>query len=246
MNKRSIRNYFRKLRLKRYNNIHGNNYKFAGFEISIPSDASFNIKYSLIRGRYEASERKLINKYLVSKSNVIELGGSLGIISKLINAKLETDSTFVVVEANPDIIKFCKKNIYFERRRHSTFIENYAIAYGLDNVDFHVSDDVSCSRIADTGLKGNIQVQACSLSHVVKTHLSNNDFVLIMDIEGGEVDVFKNEKDILQKCSLAIVELHSEIISNYGYTLNDILILINEIGLRLIDQDGSVYVFKRD
>ena len=67
-----------------------------------------------------------------------------------------------------------------------------------------------------------------------------------MDIEGGEVDVFKNEKDILQKCSLAIVELHSEIISNYGYTLNDILILINEIGLRLIDQDGSVYVFKRD
>ena len=67
-----------------------------------------------------------------------------------------------------------------------------------------------------------------------------------MDIEGAEVDVFINDKDILKKRSLLIVELHSEIISSYGYNLNDILILINEIGLRLIDQDGSVYVFKRD
>ena len=75
---------------------------------------------------------------------------------------------------------------------------------------------------------------------------NNNDFVLIMDIEGAEVDVFINDKDILKKRSLLIVELHSEIISSYGYNLNDILILINEIGLRLIDQDGSVYVFKRD
>ena len=246
MNKRSFRNYFRKLRLKRYNKLYGNNYKFAGFEISIPSDAAFNIKYSLIRNRYEASEQKLINKYLVSTSNVIELGGSLGIISKLINAKLEIDSTLVVVEANPDIIRFCKKNIFIESRQHSTFIENFAIAYGVDKIDFHISDDVSCSRVADSKLKGNIEVQACSLSYIVQKHLDNSDFVLIMDIEGGEIDVFENDKDILKKCSLVIVELHSEIISSYGYTLNDIFTLITEIGLRLIDHDGSVYVFKRD
>ena len=36
MNKRSIRNYIRRLRLKRYNMVNGNNYEFAGFDISIP------------------------------------------------------------------------------------------------------------------------------------------------------------------------------------------------------------------
>ena len=128
MDKRSIRNYIRRLRLKHYNKINGNNYKFGGFDISIPDDTAFNLKYSIIRNRYEKSEQKLINKYLIPDTNVIELGGSLGLISKLINNTLNPESIFVTIEANPNIISYCKKNVYLKSRSHTTFVENFAIA----------------------------------------------------------------------------------------------------------------------
>ena len=245
MNKRSIRNYIRRLRLKHYNMVNGDNYKFAGFDISIPNDTAFNLKYSIIRNRYEKSEQKLINKYLIPDTNVIELGGSLGLVSKLITNVLNTQSIFVVIEANPNIINYCKKNIYLKRRSHSTFVENFAIAYGVDKIKFHISEDVSCSRVANEELIENMEIPACTLASIVNKYLGDKPFTLVMDIEGGEVDVFKYDKEILKNCSLAIVEVHSQIIDGSGYTEDDFLDLASDAGLFPIEKDGSVYALRR-
>ena len=245
MNKRSVRNYIRRLRLKRYNIVNGNNYNFAGFDISIPDDTAFNLKYSLIKNRYEDSEHKLINKYLTQDTNVIELGGSLGLISKLITNILDPESIFVTVEANPNIISYCKKNIYLKSRSHTTFVENFAIAYGVDKIKFHISEDVSCSRVANNELIENIEIPACTLASIVNKYLEGKSFTLVMDIEGGELDVFKYDKEILKNCSLAIVEVHSQIINENGFTEEDFLALASDSGLFPIDKDGSVFVLKR-
>ena len=245
MDKRSIRNYIRRLRLKHYNKINGNNYKFGGFDISIPDDTAFNLKYSIIRNRYEKSEQKLINKYLIPDTNVIELGGSLGLISKLINSTLNPETIFVTIEANPNIISYCKKNVYIKSRSHTTFVENFAIAYGADKIKFHISEDVSCSRVATNELVENIEVPAYTLATIVNKYLGDKSFTLVMDIEGGEVDVFKYDKKILKNCSLAIVEVHSQIIDGSGYTEDDFLDLASDAGLYPIEKDGSVYALRR-
>ena len=78
--------------------VNGDNYKFAGFDISIPNDTAFNLKYSIIRNRYEKSEQKLINKYLIPDTNVIELGGSLGLVSKLITNNFQNKSIGSVLD----------------------------------------------------------------------------------------------------------------------------------------------------
>ncbi len=245
MNKRSIRNYIRRLRLKHYNMLNGDNYKFAGFDISIPNDTAFNLKYSIIRNRYEESEQKLINKYLIPDTNVIELGGSLGLVSKLITNILNSESIFVTIEANPNIISYCKKNIYLKRRSHTTFVENFAIAYGTDKIKFHISEDVSCSRVANNELVENIEIPACTLATIANKYLGDKSFTLVMDIEGGELDVFKYDREILKNCGLAIVEVHSQIIDGNGFKEEDFLGLARDVGLFPIDKDGSVYALRR-
>ena len=245
MNKRSIRNYIRRLRLKHYNILNGDNYKFAGFDISIPNDTAFNLKYSIIRNRYEESEQKLINKYLIPDTNVIELGGSLGLVSKLITNILNSESIFVTIEANPNIISYCKKNIYLKRRSHTTFVENFAIAYGTDKIKFHISEDVSCSRVANNELVENIEIPACTLATIANKYLGDKSFTLVMDIEGGELDVFKYDREILKNCGLAIVEVHSQIIDGNGFKEEDFLDLARDVGLFPIDKDGSVYALRR-
>ena len=245
MNKRSIRNYIRRLRLKRYNMVNGNNYEFAGFDISIPDDTDFNLKYSIIRNRHEVSEQKLINKYLIPDANVIELGGSLGLISKLISNILHPESIFVTIEANPNIISYCKKNIYLKSRCHTTFVENFAIAYGAEKIKFHISKDVSRSRVVNNELVENIEVPACTLATIANKYLGDKSFTLVMDIEGGEVDVFKYDKEILKNCNLAIVEVHSQIIDGNGFNEEDFLDLACDAGLFPIDKDGSVYALRR-
>tara|TARA_B100000073_G_scaffold164939_1_gene136541 strand:+ start:502 stop:1188 length:687 start_codon:yes stop_codon:yes gene_type:complete len=225
--------------------LNGDNYKFAGFDISIPNDTAFNLKYSIIRNRYEESEQKLINKYLIPDTNVIELGGSLGLVSKLITNILNSESIFVTIEANPNIISYCKKNIYLKRRSHTTFVENFAIAYGTDKIKFHISEDVSCSRVANNELVENIEIPACTLATIANKYLGDKSFTLVMDIEGGELDVFKYDREILKNCGLAIVEVHSQIIDGNGFKEEDFLGLARDVGLFPIDKDGSVYALRR-
>ena len=66
-----------------------------------------------------------------------------------------------------------------------------------------------------------------------------------MDIEGGELDVFKYDREILKNCGLAIVEVHSQIIDGSGYTEDDFLDLASDAGLFPIEKDGSVFALRR-
>src|SRR6185437_3344965 len=58
------------------------------------------IHASIFWGFYESAEIRLINKFLNPDLPVIELGGSLGIISSFILNKLNSNTSLTVVEPN--------------------------------------------------------------------------------------------------------------------------------------------------
>ena len=244
MIRKYIKNYFRKQIVNKYIINHGNKYKFSNLDVLIPKDASLNLKYSIISNRYEAPERRLIDKYLIVNSNVIELGGSLGLLSKYTASKLEPNSKHVIVEANPNLISYLKKNIFFESRKNSTYIENFAIAYNNNEIDFHLDDDILCSRIVNNNTLKSVKISVRKLSHFVNKYFKNEKYTLIMDIEGSEGSVFEYDKDILKNCLMVIVELHPDLLPLYGYTVDSFLLLAKENGMKQIDRDNNVYVFE--
>ena len=244
MIRKYIKNYFRKQIVNKHIINHGEKYKLSNLDVFIPLDAPLNLKYSIICNRYEVSERRLIDKYLLSNFNIIELGGSLGILSKYIASKLDPNSKHVIVEANPNLIGYLKKNTFFETRENSTFIENFAIAYHDNEIDFHLDDDILCSRIANNDTLTSVKIPVRKLSYFVNKYFKNEKYILIMDIEGSEGSVFEFDKDILKNCLMVIVELHPKLLTLYGYTLESFLILAKEIGMKQIDKDNNVYVFE--
>lgn len=55
-----------------------------------------------------------------------------------------------------------------------------------------------------------------NLASIIKT-FSIRDFVLVMDIEGAEVDLINNELSVLDSCKLAIIEFHPQ----FGIQVNE-------------------------
>ena len=68
MIRKYIKNYFRKQIVNKHIINHGEKYKLSNLDVFIPLDAPLNLKYSIICNRYEVSERRLIDKYLLSSN----------------------------------------------------------------------------------------------------------------------------------------------------------------------------------
>ena len=122
---------------------------------------------------------------------------------------------------------------------------NNAIAYGSNTAKFLISDNVVCSRIVEDG-SHNLEVEVTNLSKIVKMYIDENNYTLIMDIEGEEMNVFKNDTSILKNCSIAIIELHPKIFSQHGFSNNDFFKLAKEAGLYPRENCEDVFVFTRN
>ena len=62
-------------------------------------------------GFYESAELRLIRKHLPATLDVVELGGSLGVVAAHIGQRLEPGRQLISVEANPALIEALRTNI---------------------------------------------------------------------------------------------------------------------------------------
>jgi len=67
----------------------------------------------ILWGLYEKSEIRFINKYLSEyrNCNILELGGSLGIVSCIISKNISKTQHLTIVEANPELVPIIKSNM---------------------------------------------------------------------------------------------------------------------------------------
>ena len=65
---------------------------------------------STITGKYEKSERTLVNKYLKANDIVLEMGACVGVVSLTINNQLKDKTKQVSIEPNPEMHKYLLEN----------------------------------------------------------------------------------------------------------------------------------------
>ncbi len=80
------------------------------FRSKLPPRAGLGVRSSLLRDKYERDEAAMILRHLPADLPVIELGGSLGVISALIRSRLSPGTRHLIVEANPALIEICAGN----------------------------------------------------------------------------------------------------------------------------------------
>jgi len=196
---------------------------------------------SIFWGFYESAELRLINKYLSPALPVIELGGSLGIVTAHIVSKLYRE--LVSVEANPHLIEFIYKNAEKHNfNKVQVEVMNKAISYSAGPVLFNLSDDNTASAVkkeSDPGKTSSnvILVDAISLSSIASKF---DAFTLVCDIEGSEVELLKNDPSVFTKCYFIFMEVHQTEYMDKTYNRNEIIEMLENLHFRLIERVGNV------
>lgn len=170
-------------------------YELFGFNVYAPKKlnksffANINTHFSCFAlENYELSEKYLIEKYLDRNDCVLELGGCLGVISLIINNVLTNKSNHVVFEIDKFKFSFLEKNRIVNKSR---FITVNAAVSNHDNIYFKQSNNFWGGELTKNPV-GTIRVKSMNMNNISKTfNLKFN--TLIMDIEGGEIEIFENE-----------------------------------------------------
>jgi len=187
---------------------------------------------------YEFEEHYLVKKYLNDTDSVLELGGCLGFVSCLINKKLTNKSNHVVLEPNPylqDYLQFNRNNngcdfriiegVLSKRKKEELFFNNTILGSSIKNKTDR-SVFVSCFTINQLQEKFNLKFNT-----------------MVIDIEGGEYNLFKETDFKNLNISKIIIEFH-----NFSNILADAEIdfcreKLNENNFKHIESLNNTHVF---
>jgi preprotein translocase subunit YajC len=214
-------------------NIHGVN-------VYVPLSVGLKIRFIVGRKRYETAEATLIRQELRLGDNVIELGGALGIISKVIRNQIGSDAIHIVVEPNKEIIDVCNINA------EATELINAAIAYDTKTVSMTSTVSLLDNRVSGQASQSdNVQtIPAITLSSLVKK-LNGKKYILVCDIEGSEAQLVSKDPGAFKDCQKIIMEVHDGFIKQNGYDLNDMIAQLTALGFIQISLEKNALYMVR-
>ena len=185
---------------------------------------------------YEKEEKYFTEKYVKDIDSVLELGGNVGVISNIINGKLENKEKHIVFEPNPSLIEFLIKN---KKLNDSKYHVIKGVISKDKNIEFYLSKNIlsSSSKVIS---KNKINPKSYSISEIenkYKIHFN----VLVMDIEGAEIDLIRDFD--LSKFEKLIIEFHPG--KTKESEIKSCKLLLLSYGLKMIEHKNNVEFWKK-
>lgn len=210
--------------------------------ILTPDNCTPYTRCGIIFGAYEYSEKYLVRRWLPRDSDVIELGASIGVVSREILRCIGKSNKFVAVEAVPDLAALARANIGRLHQPKRWQILSAAIAYHCSEVSFTAGPEHVAGRVvADNNRHGEetITVRTTTLSSIL-TEFGVSTYSLVMDIEGAEHEVISHDRAALDGCRCLIGELHGSEEEKDCFCR-----ALNDIGMTMVERKHSVVAFLR-
>lgn len=208
---------------------------------------SFGTKRVLKTGDYEVSERKLLQGQIREGDVIIEMGGSIGVLTAILGHQAGSNGFVASVEASEKITAYstnwleAKGNIKVltgfgfpvfsvnKKIKVSNFDQEGGSLGG--RVSFDVSDDNTASS------EGMYDIET------IMKQLGINPTALVIDVEGTEKIVTTDKPNYPASVRFVLMEMHTHI---YGETVRkEIISSICADGFEVAGHDGDVYLFKR-
>ena len=207
--------------------------------VAVPNASGPGATSAIVFGLYEYPERVLIERWLPRDCDCVELGCSIGVISRIILRKLAHPRRLVAVEASRSLLKLAEKNVAsagFSTR----FTPIYgAVHYGGDTVVFTEHEEHIRGKVAEAGLSAGAITPCVTLAQIIRTSALGS-YSLVMDIEGSEFGLITNDLDSLRECETIIVELHGDEASRANFTEK-----LRSCGFTLAEAKHSVCAYVR-
>lgn len=202
----------------------------------------------LFWGLYESAEIRFIQRYLRHDLDVVELGGSIGVVTCHIRKLISPDKRLICVEANPYLTGAIEDNLRLNDLVEGVSVLNRAIGYDAshyESVPMDFDGDNVGGHISQTTHSGHeTSIQRTTLSQIIEDH-SLHSYVLVSDIEGAEAGIAIKDRAALRNCEQIIIELHDTVLDGVGITAERLYQSFTDIsGFKLRASYGPVYVFE--
>lgn len=208
---------------------------------------SFGIKLVLKRGEYEGLERKLLKSYDLTGETIIEMGGSIGILTAVLSKKVGNKGHVISVEASKKISSYSR--FWLEKDQNTKVVTGFG---------FPVSNTAGIVDIVNFDESGNTLQGKLIYNLNPKREIHNNlifdiqkivnlfkiqPTILVADIEGSEKIITDIRPDFPSTIKIILIELHPFL---YGKNISDQIInrIIKE-GFFIQVSEGNVYLFER-
>ncbi len=194
---------------------------------------------TLVDGSYESSEKFASRRYVRRDIPVIEFGGALGVVSCLLNKRLDKPYNHVVVEANPETLPILRENR--DRNRCNFEILHGAAGAVEAKVRIYLGQGaLYASSYAPTDSWAD--VSAVSLDLILQAR-GFDRCAVVCDIEGSEISFIRSEIGTLKsRVEIFIVEFHPKI-NGIGATYDSRRLLKNS-GFEELWSERDVFVFR--
>lgn len=176
-----------------------------GIKLKIDDYFSQAIKQNIYFGYYENYELSIVKSQLSPYDVVMEVGAGIGFISTYCAQKIGSEKVFSY-EANPDL----KKHICntYKLNNVSPTLEICLVGNHKEELTFYIEKNFWSSSITPWNKDAKpVTVTAKSFNEEVRRH---NPTFLIIDIEGGEVELIKNAD--FYNVTKIMLELHTKLI----------------------------------
>lgn len=190
---------------------------------------------------YEADEINFAKKYLSDEDSVVEVGGGIGYMSTYCIKHIGIKQ-YCVVEADPRLIDVIRTNQKLNGvdGNKGVKIINKVIANVSGNVDFYISERFWASSTYEVQQKGRfVNLETISFAEIVEAE-QRAPTALIMDIEGGEIDI---EPDAYCHFDKIIMEIHPAVVG--GEKISELINGLIQRGYKMADIAGNVCYFER-
>ncbi|MEO5995310.1 MAG: FkbM family methyltransferase [Chitinophagaceae bacterium] len=186
--------------------------KINSIDLSIDDNLiSKKIFGNIARGDYEIDENKILQKTFTSDDVLLELGTGIG-FNAIYCAKINNNKV-LTFEGNPNMIPLIRKNmeknnVEFALRNEIVISKNFHNS----SFSFNVVEDFwsSSLKTVDANIINKVNVPTTNINDIVENFRPT---YLVVDIEGGEEDLF-DECDWIANSPIKkiLLELHADII----------------------------------
>lgn len=209
---------------------------------------SYGTKKSLQSGQYEVSERQLLKGKIQKGDVVIEMGGSIGVLTALLAQEAGAGGLVISVEASKSITAYSAT--WLEARGNIKVIRGFAFPV------YEINKKITLKNFDEQGgsLGGKLDFDVYDLpvsgteepvfdiKRIMQEH-AVIPTVIVADVEGTERILTTIEPAYPLSVRLVLIELHEYM---YGTGVRDQIIQAMEgDGFTVTDQLEGVYLFSR-
>lgn len=218
-----------------------------GFLFLVWNDA---VRESVRSGNFERSERRFVTRFLQPGMVAVDIGAYYGIYSLTASRKVGSGGRVIAFEPSP----FQRKRLHLHLRLNrckNVQTENVALGSIEGQNEFFVAvggaEGFSGLRSPNVGAQvRSIRVDVTTLDdYLLRESISAVDFIKV-DVEGGELDVFKGAASLLRQNEhrrpVILCELQDVRAEAWGHNAKDVADFVTRFGFRWFKpmSDGSL------